>query len=114
MSYQTQNNQVTSSLETMKKALEVFSDIVMLAHFLKISKALVLDQETGAIISSNVTDESLEGTNTDIKTLSFELNGVTYTGAQAWQVAVATLIALPISVPDEVASFMNDAIKAYR
>ncbi len=114
MAFPTQNNQVTSSLKVMQQALTVFSEIVMLAHFLKISKALVLDPETGAIVSSSVTDETLEGTNVDIVPLSFELDGVTYTGAQAWQAATAALIALPIGVPDAVAAFMNDAIKAYR
>ena len=114
MAYPTQNNQVTASLQVMQKALDVFSEIVMLAHFLKISKALVLDPDTGAIVSSNVTDETLEGTNAEIAGLSFELDGATYTGAQAWQMATAALIALPIGVPDAVAAFMNDAIKSYR
>ena len=114
MAFPTQNNQVTNSLKVASGALASFAEIVMLAHYAKISKALVLDPSTGEIVSSNVTDETFEGTNLDLVGLSFTLNGVTYSGAEAWKKAFQVLILLPTFVPDEVAAYLADAIKAYR
>lgn len=111
--YPVQNNQVSKSLQVYAKAMDLFADIVLLAHNLRNSRALVLD-DNGAVVSSAVTDDTLEGANAIINQLSIVADGQSVAGAEAWQQVTAALIALAASFPDDYAAFMQISSEAAR